>query len=294
MLAEIARLKRHALVVGDSGMGKTSLIKWALSFPPPDRTTVVLDAFGEYNGYVDYYGVLGLNPMELPRSSFLQALSLLAKAFGISIPPAYLRMVRVSKASSIGELVDEVIARVSALSYRDAIRAEGLLRLLELLNDEVFACPLQLAEPSNVVGVGLSEFDVDVRLAYVVLLYFRLLEMRNVVVVMDDVESYAPSEILPLLASLAKGRGMPVVFSTDAEDVVKLLIPKVEAIFVLPTTSSTVLSLLSTLMEKGKRDIARELEPGRPLLIIKGKGFVVERLSVGKPKRRTPKGSLKC
>jgi len=293
-LESLLELKGHVLVVGDLGTGKTTFVKWIVSNPPKGRTVVVFDLFGEYRNYVEYHGVVKLNPLELPKPSLIQALDLMAKALGERIPLEYLHLLKFSKASSISELLEEVLARASSLSYRNALRGGRFASFLELLEDRVFNCSTPIPSAGATIGVELSEVSPSIVPAYSILLYFKLLDLGNAAVVLDNVELYIPRGLIPLLASLAKSRGVPVVFTTDVDSIARSLIPKVEAVLVFPTTSTTVISLLSMLMDRSRREVVEELDSDRPLLISKGRRFRVERLSVGRPRERPSRRLPEC
>ena len=56
----------HALIIGASGTGKTTLIKGMIAAKPDERI-LVIDYLGNYRGYTKYYGPFPINPLEFIR-----------------------------------------------------------------------------------------------------------------------------------------------------------------------------------------------------------------------------------
>ena len=56
----------HALIIGASGTGKTTLIKNMIA-AKPDKRILVIDYLGNYRGYTRYYGPFPINPLEFIR-----------------------------------------------------------------------------------------------------------------------------------------------------------------------------------------------------------------------------------
>ncbi|BDR92266.1 hypothetical protein [Vulcanisaeta souniana] len=90
-LLDIAvRNEAHTLVIGRPGAGKTSLVRIALA--QNRKPALVFDYVGNYRGFVDYYGVYPVNPLEFVKpQDFIDALAkviLVAYGYANAMSPA--------------------------------------------------------------------------------------------------------------------------------------------------------------------------------------------------------------
>jgi len=222
----------HALVLGASGTGKTTLIKQELrglgELRGLDRVLVV-DYLGNYRGFTDYYGPLPLNPLDFIRpKDFIDVISqaVLSTYSNIQSPwsPAQEKVVEDclrgeapgnrEPATSIPELIQCI--RASRYGERDdELARKAVERRIDLLNNLMWARKTHgllkawlSGELRGSLGIDLSRLALPEVITYVYALLAILARSRGrgvkgpMIVVVDEAQYYAKATLLGGLSLL--------------------------------------------------------------------------------------------
>lgn len=220
----LPRLEGHALVLGTTGTGKSTLIKESLASVRGDYSVVVFDAFGAYEGYTDAHAPYPLNPFDFEDNP-LAMLDSLDEALAIRFPNSNYRFtpamellfVRHAKSSKSLREVSAGLSREveeRRLGTDDENAAKGLMRRLAYFTGDAFSSTHPLLREvienkarGKSVGIDLSGLNETQRVASVVF-FLKAMESAgttNVVAVIDEAHLFFLSGESSTLAVHVRG-----------------------------------------------------------------------------------------
>ncbi|KUO92222.1 MAG: DUF87 domain-containing protein [Thermocladium sp.] len=201
----LPRIEGHALILGTTGTGKSTLIKESLSTIRSDYSVIVFDAFGTYEGYTDMHAPYPLNPFDFDDNS-LTILDALDEALAVRFPNMTNRLTPAMellfmKHAKGGKSIKEISMNLSReveerrLGTDDENAAKGLLRRLAYFTVDAFSSTHPLL--GNVIrnrargrsiGVDISGLNEAQRIAFIVF-FLKSMESAgttNAILVIDE------------------------------------------------------------------------------------------------------------
>ncbi len=230
------RNSSHAMIIGTSGVGKTTLIKEALcTLRPTDYNIVVLDTIGSFCNQTTVHGPLPLNVFEFCNdpvrvldclneallTKFRNLKYCLSPAMEENFLEVYDRLVQDGQRPSFRKIM-HVLREEENTSIREKkLAVQALIRRLRyfdtwMLNEThpVVRKVLRREVRGLTLGIDLSFLSDVQRFAYVLLLLLSMSEAktRNIVVVVDEAHLLLREETTVLGEQIRIGRNFGRLF----------------------------------------------------------------------------------